>query len=57
MQTAMKVSENFKEGAVIIYEIMKIAMDYLIGESDNTTELPKLFTKVMEIMTDGFLLL
>lgn len=50
-------SKYFAEGAIIISEIKEVIVAYLIGEHDKTDELPKLFSKVMEIMSDGFLLL
>lgn len=52
-----EVSGRFDEGAVTISEITNVIVAYLIGENDKTDELPSLFTKVMEIMTDGFVLL
>jgi hypothetical protein len=53
----LEVSGRFEEGAESISEITNIIVAYLTGENDNTDELPGLFTKVMEIMTDGFVLL
>ncbi len=48
---------RFDEGAEIISEITNIIVAYLTGENDKTDEFQGLFTKVMEIMTDGFVLL
>jgi len=53
----LEASEHFAGGAVIVSEIKDVIVDYLTGEHDKTDELPKLFTKVMEIMSDGFVLL
>lgn len=53
----LEASERFEEGAVIISEITNVIVSYLTGEHDKTDELPELFTKVMEIMSDGFVLL
>ncbi|BAK98038.1 hypothetical protein OBV_35060 [Oscillibacter valericigenes Sjm18-20] len=53
----LEASGRFKEGAVIISEITNVIVNYLTGESDGTNELPGLFTGVMKIMTDGFVLL
>jgi DNA repair ATPase RecN len=53
----LKASDRFEEGAVIVSEITNTIVDYLIGVNDKMNELPELFTKVMEIMTDGFILL
>ncbi|NLV62247.1 MAG: hypothetical protein GXY12_02435 [Clostridiaceae bacterium] len=53
----LKASEHFIDGAVIISEIKNVIVSYLIGEHDRTNELPELFTKVMHIMSDGFILL
>ncbi len=53
----LEASGRFEEGAVIISEITNVIVAYLIGENDKTGELPGLFTKVMEIMTDGFVLM
>ena len=47
----------FEAGAEIIFEISNVIVDYLTGENDRTDELPGLFTKVMDIITDGFVLL
>lgn len=56
-ETWLKASERFEEGAIIISEITNIIVNYLTGENDKTDELPGLFTKIMNIMTDGFILL
>ncbi len=53
----LTASECFDEGAIIISEITDVIVDYLTEKHDKTDELPKLFTKVMEVMTDGFVLL
>ena len=53
----LEVSGRFEEGAEIISAITKVIVAYLTEESDKTNELPGLFTKVMEIITDGFVLL
>jgi hypothetical protein len=53
----IEASEHFVGGAVIVSEIKDVIVAYLIREDDKTDELPKLFTKVMEIMSDGFVLL
>jgi hypothetical protein len=53
----LEVSGRFEEGAVIISEITNVIVAYLTGKNDKTGELPGLFTNVMEIMTDGFVLL
>ncbi len=53
----LEASGRFEEGAGIISEITKVIVAYLTGENDRTDELPGLFTKIMEIMTDGFVLL
>ena len=53
----IEVSECFEKGAEIISEITNVIVTYLVGEKDKTNELPGLFTKVMNIMTDGFVIL
>lgn len=53
----LKASKHFEKGALIISQITNIAVNYLTRENDKTDELPGLFTKIMEIMTDGFILL
>lgn len=53
----IEAAGRFEEGAVIISEITDIIVTYLTSQNDKTDELPGLFTKVMEIMTDGFVLL
>lgn len=53
----LEASNRFAEGAVIISEITNVIVAYLTGENDKTDKLPELFTKIMEIMTDGFILL
>lgn len=52
----LEASDRFEEGAAIIAEITSITVVYLIGGSDKTEELSRLFTKVLEIMTNGFIL-
>ena len=47
----------FEAGAEIIFEISNVIVDYLTVENDRIDELPGLFTKVMDIITDGFVLL
>jgi len=49
-----EASGRFQEGAAIISEITNVIVEYLTEKNDKTNELPGLFTKVMEIMTDGF---
>ena len=56
-EAMLKASVWFREGAGIISEITNVIVRYLTGESDRMNELPELFTKVMEIMTDGFVIL
>ncbi len=56
-ETWLSVSDRLAEGAVIVSEITKAVVAYLTGENDRTNELPGLFTRVMEIMTDSFTLL
>ena len=56
-KTWLEVSDRFEKGAVIISDITNVIVAYLTGDSDKTDELPELFTNVMEIMTDGFVLL
>lgn len=46
-------SDRFAEGAATISEITNVIVAYLTGENDKTYELPGLFTKVMDIMTEG----
>lgn len=53
----LEASGRFEEGAIIISEITNIIVACLTGEKDRTGELPGLFTKVTEIMTDGFVLI
>jgi hypothetical protein len=53
----IKASCIFDEGAVIISEITSVIAAYFTGKSDKTDELPRLFTTVMEIITDGFVIL
>ncbi len=53
----LEASGRFEEGAAIISEITNVIVAYLTGVNDKTEELPGLFTNVMEIMTDGFVLL
>ncbi|GLB28576.1 hypothetical protein LAD12857_04990 [Lacrimispora amygdalina] len=55
--TWLKVSIIFQQGAEIISEIKDVIVAYLTGEKDRTDELTELFTKIMEIMTEGFILL
>ena len=56
-QTWLEASTRFKEGAIIIADITNVIVAYLTGENDKTAALPELFTKVMEIITDGYILL
>jgi hypothetical protein len=56
-ETWLEASEHFEEGAVIISQITDLIVAYLIGSNDKTDELPGLFTRIMEIMADGFVLL
>ncbi len=53
----LEASCRFKEGAVIISEITNVIVAYLTGENDTTDKLPGRFTEVMDIMTNGFVLL
>ena len=53
----LEASGLFEDGAIIISEITNVIVDYLTGKNDKTYELPRLFTTVMDIMTDGFVLL
>lgn len=53
----LEVSGRFEDGAEIIAEITKVIVAYLTGKNDRTDELPDLFTNVMKILTDGFVLL
>ena len=53
----LEASGRFEEGTVIISEITNVIVAYLTGENDKTEELPEFFANVMEIMTDGFVLL
>lgn len=55
--TWLEVSDLFEDGVEIIAEITKVIEAYLIGKNDRTDELPDLFTNVMKILTDGFVLL
>lgn len=56
-EAMLEASVRFREGAGIISEITNVVVRYLTGESDRINELPELFTKIMEIMTDGFVIL
>lgn len=56
-KTWLEVSGRLKDGAKTITEITKIIVDYLTEKSDRTDELPLLFTTVMKLMHDGFVLL
>jgi len=56
-ETWLNSSVIFEQGAVIISEIKDVMVTYLTGEKDRTNELAGLFTKIMEIMTEGFILL
>lgn len=56
-KTWIDVSKRFEEGAIIIFEITNVIVAYLTGENDKTDELQGLFTKVMDIMTEGFVFL
>nr|WP_245535501.1 BtrH N-terminal domain-containing protein [Sphaerochaeta pleomorpha] len=53
----LEASCRFEEGAIIISKITNIIVTYLTGENDKTDELPGMFTEVMDILTDGFVLL
>lgn len=53
----LETSGRFEEGAAIISEITNVIVAYLTEQNDKTDELPGLFTNVMDIMTDGFVLL
>jgi len=53
----LEVADRFEEGAVIISEITNVIVEYLTEENDKSDELPGLFTDVMGIMSDGFVLL
>jgi len=53
----LAASGRFEEGAAIISEIAEIIVAYLTHENDGTDELPGLFTEVMDIMTNAFVLL
>lgn len=53
----LEAAGRFDEGAVTISEITNIIVAYLTEKNDKTDKLQGLFTKVMEIMTDGFVLL
>lgn len=50
----IETARQFNQGAVLISEITDIILDYLTEQEDNMKELPKLFTMVMDIVTDGF---
>jgi len=52
-----KASRCFEQGGAVVSEITNIIVAYLTEENDKTGELPRLFTIVMGIMTDGFALL
>ncbi len=56
-ETWLNASVIFRQGAVIILDIKDIIVAYLTGEKDRTNQLPGLFTQIMEIMTEGFILL
>ena len=56
-ETWLHASVIFRQGTVIILDIKDIIVAYLTGEKDRTNQLPGLFTKIMEIMTEGFILL
>lgn len=53
----LEASGCFEQGAIIVSEITNVVVAYLTGKNDKTGELPRLFTIIMEIMTDGFALL
>ncbi len=53
----LRASVRFDEGAGIISDITEVIVSYLAEERDRTNELPELFTKIMEILTDGFVIL
>lgn len=56
-KTWLEASSRFKEGAEIISKITKVIVAYLTDENNKTEKLPELFTEVMDIMTDGFVLM
>ena len=56
-EAMLKASARFREGTGIISEITNVIVNYLVIESDRMNELPKLFTKIMDVMTDGFVIL
>ncbi|MDD3212418.1 MAG: BtrH N-terminal domain-containing protein [Eubacteriales bacterium] len=53
----LTAAAHFQEGAAFISEITNIIVAYLTGKRDGTHELPGLFTNVMDIMEDQFVLL
>nr|WP_313258037.1 BtrH N-terminal domain-containing protein [Lacrimispora sp.] len=53
----LEAADHFGEGAAIVSEITDVIVAYLTGANDRIVELPELFKKGMEIMTDGFILL
>lgn len=44
----------FNGGVVVIEEIKKIIVEYLTGTNDETNKLPSLYTKLKNIMIEGF---
>lgn len=55
--TWLEAAGRFEEGSEIIFEIKNVMVAYLTGKNDKTDELPELFTNVLEIMMNGFVLL
>ncbi len=53
----LEASGHFEEGAKIIPEITNVIVNYLTEKSNRMDELPGLFTSVMNIMSDCFVLL
>ena len=52
-----EAAQVFAQGAGVISRIKDIMVTYLVGEEDQTEELPARFAQVAEIMKQGFLLL
>lgn len=53
----LKAANVLAPGAEVISDIKDVIVDYLTGKEDRTARLPALFTHVMEITKQGFLLL
>ncbi|MPN33259.1 hypothetical protein SDC9_180743 [bioreactor metagenome] len=53
----LQAATGYRAGADIIAEITNIITAYLTETSDNTDQLPVMFTKIKDIMTEGFKLL